>query len=1095
MSVLNKIYIKRNAADEALFDLELDYGVLSSNGQKFTFVGTRFAEGVFVRPGMEIDFSRTAGAVDRIYFENGFADYAFQLDPTAGLLTVTRGTGSAAETVIVSVASTSASSDMLIFNGGGISTLAVKNALLNAGYVPGASGISLPASAVVLDGNLTSQAPVSPVLQEQMVPTVSADVYMGLGGQIKTQGPAVSLKIIGSRGVDVVYVTDGSQVDATRLSGGVDQVYLRGSYADYTKALTSSDALLTLTREVTVDGVLVTEKVVVSAQGTATTSDLLVFADGSVMAYGVKTALLGSAPGAALQDLVTYNGDLRTPGVTMVADVAFRGYEGGVIAEGDGITYLNAGDIVSVAVTMSEDVVVDTTGGTPRIRLNIMGVPDGTAIYADYDAALSAADGNAKTLVFTYTVDTGLTDLGDISIPSNALELNHGHIQDLAGHSIVLTHAFVASDASIRVDTQVQARITEMLNDTGSVSNDRLTKDGKITLADLEPGARWQFSVDGGESWSDGAGDSFTLGNGRFLADQVQIQQVDRAGNVSEVTKLAAIEVDTTAAELAGMVLSYEGGVTDEGSGVTSLNAGAKVIVTVTMSEDVVVDTTDGTPRLRLNILGVPEGTAIYADYDATLSAADDNGKTLVFASTIEAALDDVTAISIPPDALDLNRGRIEDLAGNTDTVGASTQSFLIAETSDAVVNGYIQTGESVDILVTMDDAVYVEGLPRLALDVAGAVGYADYVSGSGTAELLFRYTALNPIDLDAIGVLADALAVQVNGGIADWFGNSSAQTNEIVVAEHAWSTQTGWGVVDALAAINALTDQCLSDVSAGTTPWWFGVSNINDAWSYGYTGEGITVAVLDTGINLQNWDFTTGSVRSDSRHFYIDSTTDKVVSDTYINDDNGHGTFVASEIVAASNGYRLTGGSYDSSLLVLKVMPASGSLSNLAPIIEAIYYAVDHGAKIINMSLGGLSGDQSYVEALQYASDHNVLVVMSSGNAAGDVPLYPAWYAQDFDNCLSVGGVACDSAGVLTQYTAANDAGLSGSYGYLNAGAVDVDGYYIGTNPTDIYRGTGTSMAAPIVAAAAALVWSADPSATAADVARVLYQTSHAFG
>jgi subtilisin family serine protease len=356
---------------------------------------------------------------------------------------------------------------------------------------------------------------------------------------------------------------------------------------------------------------------------------------------------------------------------------------------------------------------------------------------------------------------------------------------------------------------------------------------------------------------------------------------------------------------------------------------------------------------------------------------------------------------------------------------------------------------------------------------------------------LVFRFTALGSIDLDAIGVFSDALAAQLNGGIFDWFGNDSAQINEAVVAAHSWSAQTGWGTVDALAAINALTNQNLSDVAAGSTPWWFGESNINDAWSYGYTGKDITIAVLDTGINLNNWEITANLLRNDSRHFYVDSTTGQVVSDTNISDDNGHGTFVASEIVAANNGYKLTGGSYDSSLMVLKVLPASGS-GPAAPIIEAIYYAVDHGANIINMSLGATYGYQPYVAALQYASDHNVLVVMSSGNDDSEVPHYPASYAQDFDNCLAVGGIACDSSGVLSQYTDANSAGLGVPYGYVNAGGVDVYGYYTDTDATRIYKGTGTSMAAPIVAAAAALAWSADPSATAAEVARVLYQTSH---
>jgi hypothetical protein len=296
----------------------------------------------------------------------------------------------------------------------------------------------------------------------------------------------------------------------------------------------------------------------------------------------------------------------------------------------------------------------------------------------------------------------------------------------------------------------------------------------------------------------------------------------------------------------------------------------------------------------------------------------------------------------------------------------------------------------------------------------------------------------------------------------------------------HTWSATSGWGSIDALAAINAKTGKNLVDVKAKAgTQWGFDEANINDAWSYGYTGKGITIAEIDTGIDLKNADITK-NLHAASWNF-IDNSSN-------VMDDNGHGTFVASEMIAANNGIGLTGASYDASLMVLKALDANGS-GSADNICAAIRYAVDNGANIINMSLGG--GDYTgYASALQYAKDHNVLVVMAAGNNGSTTPLDPAAYAKQFDNCLAVGALQCNSAtGAISMASFSNQAGSTTPYGFVDAAGQGVIGYTVGGGTASW---AGTSMAAPLAAATAALVWSSDSAATASQIAQMIYQTSH---
>ena len=123
------------------------------------------------------------------------------------------------------------------------------------------------------------------------------------------------------------------------------------------------------------------------------------------------------------------------PGVSSVAVSSASGAQN---------SRLNAGDVVNVTVTMNEAIVVNATGGTPRVALNV----GGSTVYASY-----ASGSGSTALVFSYTVQSGDTDTNGIAIGANALQLNGSTLQDAAGNNATLTHASVADNASYLVDT------------------------------------------------------------------------------------------------------------------------------------------------------------------------------------------------------------------------------------------------------------------------------------------------------------------------------------------------------------------------------------------------------------------------------------------------------------------------------------------------------------------------------------------------------------------------------------------------------------------------------------------------------------------
>ncbi len=258
--------------------------------------------------------------------------------------------------------------------------------------------------------------------------------------------------------------------------------------------------------------------------------------------------------------------------------------------------------------------------------------------------------------------------------------------------------------------------------------------------------------------------------------------------------------------------------------------------------------------------------------------------------------------------------------------------------------------------------------------------------------------------------------------------------------------------------------------------------------------GKGVRVAVLDTGVAYRNWGRF--RISPDLRGARIVAPHDFIAHNRYPLDRNGHGTFVASAIAErTNNGIGLTGLAYGASILPVRVLDASGEGAE-STIAEGIRYAVDHGARVINLSLEfpparvhAASQIPLVARAVEYAVRHRVTVVAAAGNDEATKVAFPARLASVIsvgattrDGCeaaYSNGGVTLD----LVAPGGGDDAVLpSDPACHPNRSLPPVYQMTLTDPPFDGHGGSfarfgypgyyiGTSMAAPDVSATAALV------------------------
>lgn len=249
---------------------------------------------------------------------------------------------------------------------------------------------------------------------------------------------------------------------------------------------------------------------------------------------------------------------------------------------------------------------------------------------------------------------------------------------------------------------------------------------------------------------------------------------------------------------------------------------------------------------------------------------------------------------------------------------------------------------------------------------------------------------------------------------------------------------------------------------------------NAPAAWDTTTGSAGVIVAVVDSGVSPVHTELSAALLPG----------KDFVNNDLDASDDNGHGTHVAGIIAAAiNNGQGLAGVAAGIRILPVKVLN-SANLGDYATFAAGINYAVQNGARIINLSLGGPSDSQALHDAVQAAANQGVLVVVASGNTADTRDYYPASYPE----ALSVAGTT--TAGEWWNSSTFNN------QVDLAAPAQQVWSTYWSPTDSGAYAfQSGTSMAAPFVSAAAALLLSTRPDLQSGDLRTILQQSAHDLG
>lgn len=268
--------------------------------------------------------------------------------------------------------------------------------------------------------------------------------------------------------------------------------------------------------------------------------------------------------------------------------------------------------------------------------------------------------------------------------------------------------------------------------------------------------------------------------------------------------------------------------------------------------------------------------------------------------------------------------------------------------------------------------------------------------------------------------------------------------------------------------------------------------------WDIEQGDQSIIVAVLDSGVNLNHPEFS-GRIWENSNEIlngidddnngYIDDLNgwDFTNNDNNPTDDHGHGTNVTGIIGTNSNntlGY--SGVDWNCKLMIGKILDQNNS-GLYSWWTEAIYYAVDNGAKIINMSVGGSGFSNSMQEAIDYAYNNGVSVVACMMNNDNNVTYYPAGY----QNTIAVGSTNPNDERSSPFFWSATSGSSYGNHIDVVAPGNFIYGLNYQSNINYNSYWGGTSQASPLVAGLSSLLLAQDPTRTPDDIRNIIRNTA----
>ena len=375
--------------------------------------------------------------------------------------------------------------------------------------------------------------------------------------------------------------------------------------------------------------------------------------------------------------------------------------------------------------------------------------------------------------------------------------------------------------------------------------------------------------------------------------------------------------------------------------------------------------------------------------------------------------------------------------------------------------------------------------LEAIMKDIDGAsvrrLGYAHvFTSRSKEAEELIAYfrERWNPVYVEphylylANGLRGRSLQGPDDGGRRSDAPDRTRAADAGGTAVHA--TDDGLKAMAAKGLMKARADEGAdaegdaivpNDLFYGPYQWNLPAIETERGWKLSRGSDDVVIAVLDTGVQLDHPDLK-GRIAKGVN----------LVGEGDPEDDVGHGTHVAGIIAATvNNGEGVAGLSWHGRIMPVKVLDSTGSGTTYS-VAEGIIWATDHGADVINMSLGNYASAEFLHDAIRYAYNHGVVLVAASGNDNTDQPGYPAAYPE-------VIAVAATDAGD-------NRAPYSNYGDYIDVAAPG--DAIASTYPDNQYAAlSGTSMASPHVAALAGLIKSVNPELTNEEIADIMRKTA----
>ena len=279
---------------------------------------------------------------------------------------------------------------------------------------------------------------------------------------------------------------------------------------------------------------------------------------------------------------------------------------------------------------------------------------------------------------------------------------------------------------------------------------------------------------------------------------------------------------------------------------------------------------------------------------------------------------------------------------------------------------------------------------------------------------------------------------------------------------------------------------------------WGIRKASVDKAWDVARGAPGVIVGILDTGIDPDHPDLVGAIAPGETFLSQPSSACDPVST----KDDNSHGTHVAGIVAATGNNTSgVAGVAFGAKVMGLKVLDCTG-VGSLSDVANGLIYAVDHGARVVNLSLGSPFDSDTLRSAVTYAVNKNVLVVSAAGNCgtSGDrcTSLHQTEYPSAYPEVISVG--ATDTDDTVAFFSTRNATVDVSAPGRRIVSTTPTYPTYLSrrsTNPATITYAafSGTSQASPFVAGLAALLLSSEPALSASAVFERIRSTADDLG